>query len=100
MTRVCCKASIDVSADAAWKVISNFGSAGQYLSGAVNCAVESAGAGALRTLDLVDGSTVIERLESLDEAAHCLSYTLLTDMPFRNCLTTLGVRTRAYERNV
>jgi len=28
----------------------------------------------------------------LDEAAHRLSYALLTDTPFRNCLTTMTLR--------
>jgi len=27
----------------------------------------------------------------MDEAAHQLSYTLLTDTPFRNCLTTMAI---------
>ena len=48
--------------------------------------------GSLRTLTSTDGSTVVERLETLDAAAHRLSYILLTDTPFGDCLTTLAVR--------
>lgn len=58
----------------------------------VNCAIEGAGVGARRTLTSVDSSTIVERLESLDEAAHRLSYALLTGTPFRNCLTTMALR--------
>ena len=39
-----------------------------------------------------DGNTIVERLEALDEDAHRLSCALLTDTPFRNCLTTMSMR--------
>ena len=92
MTRASSKIIIDASADGIWQVISDFGAAGQYLAGVGNCTVEGAGVGALRTLTSADGGTILERLETLDEAAHWLSYALLTDTPFRNCLTTMAVR--------
>ena len=60
--------------------------------GVVNCTVEGEGIGARRTLTSADGSTVVERLETLDEASHQLSYVLLTDTPFRDCLTTVRVQ--------
>jgi hypothetical protein len=73
-------------------VISDFGAACQYLTMVVNCSVEGEGIGALRTLSSADSSTIVERLETLDGAAHRLSYTLLTDTPFRDCVTTMAVR--------
>ena len=85
MTRVSCQATILVPADAVWQVIADFGAAGQYLVGVVDCTVEGEGVGAQRTLT----STITERLETLDGAAHSLSYSLLTDTPFRDCLTTV-----------
>lgn len=39
-----------------------------------------------------DGRTIIERLEALDEETQWLSYALLTDTPFGNCVTTMTVR--------
>lgn len=92
MTQASSKIIIGVSADAIWQLISDFGSADQYLVGVVNCTVEGEGVGARRTLTSTDDSMVVERLESLDEAAHRLSYALLTDTPFHNCLTTMAVR--------
>ncbi len=89
MITVVSKTVIDAPAVAVWQVISDFGAACQYLAMVVNCTVEGAGAGALRTLTYADGSTVVERLEALDAAAHRLSYALLTDTAFRNCLTTV-----------
>jgi hypothetical protein len=92
MTHASCTTSIYIPADAIWRVISDFGAASQYLAGVVNCTVEGQGIGARRTLTSADGSTIVERLETLDGVARRLSYALLTDTPFRNCLTTMMVR--------
>ena len=92
MTQALTKIMIHAPADAIWQVIGDFRAACQYLPGVGNCTVEGAGVGALRTLTSADGSTIVERLEALDEYAHRLSYALLTDTPFRNCLTTIAVR--------
>ncbi len=48
--------------------------------------------GARHTLTSTDGSMIVVRLETLDGAAPRLSYMLLTDTPFRNCVTTMSVR--------
>jgi len=89
MTHASFKTTINMSADAIWQVLSDFGAACQYLVMVVDCKVEGQGLGALRTLTYADGSTIVERLEALDAIAHRLSYALLTDTPFRNCLTTM-----------
>ncbi len=91
MTHASSMITIHAPADAIWQVISDFGAACQYLVGVVNCSVEGEGIGALRSLTSADGSTIVERLESLDAAARRLSYALLTDTPFGNCLTTMAV---------
>ena len=91
MTQVSCKTPIHTSADTIWLVIGDFGAAGRYLNGIVACTVEGEGIGAQRTLTSADGSTIIERLEALDGVAHRLSYSLLTDTPFHNCLTTMTI---------
>ncbi len=92
MTQVLTKIMIHAPADTIWQVISDLSAACHYLVMVVNCTVEGEGVGARRTLTSADGSTVVERLEALDEAAHRLSYALLTDTPFSNCLTTMAVR--------
>jgi hypothetical protein len=84
--------TIHAPVDIVWQVISDLRAACQYLTGVVNCTVEGEGVGALRTLTSADGSTVVERLETLDEATHQLSYFLLSDTPFRNAVTTVAVR--------
>ena len=79
-------------ADAIWRVLSDFGAACKYLAMVDDCSVAGQGIGALRTLTSADGSTIVERLETLDGAARRLSYALLTDTPFGHCLTTMAVR--------
>jgi hypothetical protein len=69
----------------------DFGAASRDLFGVVGCTVEGAWAGALRTLTSGVGSTIVERLESLNDALLQLSYALLTGAPIRNCLTTMAV---------
>ena len=83
---------INAPADAIWQVLVDFGAADRYLAGVVDCTAEGEGIGALRTLTSVDGSTITERLDVLDATAQRLSYALLTDTPFGNCLTTVAVR--------
>ncbi len=72
-------------------MIGDFGAACQYLAMVVNCTAVGEGNGARRTTTYADGSTAVERLEARDEATHQFSYALLTDTPFRNCLTTMAV---------
>ena len=92
MTHASSTITIHASADAIWQVISDFGAACKYLVMVDDCSVAGQGIGALRTLTSTDGSTIVERLEALDAAARRLSYALLTDTPFGNCLTTMAVR--------
>ena len=91
MIHASCRTTINMPADAVWQVLSDFGAACQYLVMVKTCTVEGQGIGALRTLTYADGSTIVERLEALDDAAYRLSYALLTDTPFRDCLTTVTV---------
>ena len=91
MLQVSSKIVIDASADVIWQVLSDFGLAGKYLPGVVACTVAGEGIGALRTLTSADGSMVIERLAALDGIALRLSYALLTDTPFADCLTTMAL---------
>ena len=91
MTHASCKTTINLPALAIWRVLSDFGAACQYFVMVIDCTVEGQGIGALRTLTYADGSHIVERLEALDDVAYRLSYALLSDTPFRDCLTTVTV---------
>lgn len=84
--------TIHAPVDTIWQVISDFGAGSRYLAMVTRCTVQGAGIGALRTLTYLDGSVILERLETVDEALHHLSYLLLTDTPFGSCLTTMALR--------
>ena len=92
MTQVSSTIMIHASADAIWRLISDFGAAGQHLAMVVTCTVKGEGVGARRTLTYGDGSTIVERMQTLDEAARQLSYVLLTDTPFGDCRTSMVAR--------
>ena len=81
--------TIGASVGAIWQIISDFGAGSKYLALVIYCVVQGSGVGALRTLTYLDGSVIVERLETADEAAHHLSYTLLSDTPFGSCLLTM-----------
>lgn len=90
--------TIHASVDAIWRVIGDFGTGAEYISMVRHCSVQGAGIGAVRTLTYLDGSVILERLEMVDEAAHCLSFTLLSDTPFGSCLTTMALRALSLDR--
>ena len=89
--RASSKTIIDAPSYAVWQTISDFGAACKYSVMVTHCTPEGEGVGAVRTSTYADGSMIVERLEALDEDAQRLSYALLTDTPFRNCLTTVTV---------
>lgn len=99
MTQVSGRITIHAPADAIWQVVGDFGAACQDLALVINCTVEGTGIGARRTLTYADGSVIVERLETFDEAARRLSYVLLTDTPFRDCLTSVTVRELGVSRS-
>jgi len=84
--------TIHAPVDVVWQVISDFGAGSKYLAMVTRCTVQSQGVGGLRTLTFSDGSVIVERLEMIDEKGHRLSYTLLSDTPFGNCLTTMALQ--------
>lgn len=84
--------TIHAPIDTIWQVISDFGAGSRYLPMVTQCTVQGAGIGALRTLTYLDGSVILERLETVDEATHRLSYILLTDTPFGSCLNAMALR--------
>jgi carbon monoxide dehydrogenase subunit G len=92
VTHVSSTITIHAAADSVWQAISDFEAACRQLPGVVDCTLEGEGVGARRRLTNADGSTIVERLETLDEAARRLSYILETDTPFGNCLTSMTVR--------
>ncbi len=80
-------------ADSVWGLLADFGGVARYSPGIERCEVRGEGVGAVRTLTLPGGSTLEERLESLDPAARRLSYSIVSGpIPVKNYLATIEVR--------
>ena len=85
---------IDVSADAVWRLISNFGDTSWMPAGTQVTRVGS-GVGMERRIALGPDKWIHERLEALDAAARTLVYTIPVNVPFpvTNYRATMRVRT-------
>jgi hypothetical protein len=86
---------VTIQAEAAevWQRVKDFPGVVRWLPGIDSLTPTGAGVGALRTVILKDGNRVVERLESLDEAARTLSYTILeSTLPLAGYVASLTVR--------
>ena len=65
------------SADSVWELLGDFSALASWLPGVSACAVDRAGAGAIRHVSLMDGSMVKEELVALDNKARSCSYRIV-----------------------
>ena len=84
---------IDVSADALWRLISNFGDTSWMPAGTRVTQVGS-GVGMERRIALGPDKSIHERLEALDATSRTLAYTIPVNVPFpvTNYRATMRVR--------
>ena len=93
MASVAMKTTLAASADAVWEVVSDFNGLPKYVAAIAASTMEGTGLGAVRTLTLAGGGTVVERLESQDDAARTLSYSIVrSPLPLESYLATVAVR--------
>ena len=93
MSNASMTATINAPADAVWRNISDFNGAGKYIDLITNSTMEGSGVGAVRTLTLQDGGRIVERLESLDESARVLRYSIVdSPLPIDEYVSTIEVR--------
>ena len=78
--------TIEAPVEEVWAGIRDFGDL--RWGGIQKCQVEGHGLGAVRTIRVRAGLAVQERLEALDDAGHCFSYSVVepTILPVVNCL--------------
>jgi hypothetical protein len=72
---------IEASADAVWGLFRDFGGVDRYAVGLESCTLEGSGIGAVRTIRMGGGIQLQERLESLDDDARRLSYSIVGESP-------------------
>ena len=84
--------SVAAAASDVWQIMSDFGGLepNEMIAG---CTLEGDGVGAVRTISLVAGGEVIERLESQDDTALTFSYAIINDspLPVKNYLAKVEV---------
>jgi len=78
MAHVSMSTELNTSAEEVWKVISDFNGLTKFISAIVDSTTKGQGVGAVRTLTLENGTQIVERLESLDEQARKLSYSIVS----------------------
>ncbi len=93
MGQVSVKVSIPEAADKVWQTLRDFGRINTWAPGITGLSLKGEGVGAVRTLTYQDGSQVVERLESLNDASRNLSYTILkSTLPVEGYVASLTVR--------
>ena len=84
--------SIELSAspDEVWSLIGDFGGSWHPLTARVS--VTGTGIGQLRTIETLDGQTIVERLETIDDAKRFFRYTNIAGMPVSHYTGMLEVK--------
>ena len=89
------KDRIEAPAEAVWDLVRDFGGITRWNppSAIEGCTVEGEGIGAVRTLTLPGDAVLQEKLESFDEGARTLSYSIVdpSPLPLSGYLSTLRV---------
>ena len=93
MEQVSVSGTIQEPANDVWSVVSNFGALDQFVEAIKECTSDGNGVEAVRTLTLQDGTEVNEKLETLDEQNHTLTYSIVSSpLPIENYTGTMKIR--------
>ncbi len=93
MTKVSMSTQVNASADKVWKLFRDFNGLPAFIAAIKKSTMEGEGIGALRTLNLEGGGPpIVERLETFDDQAKTLSYSIVTSpLPLSNYVATVEV---------
>ena len=90
---VVCTGTVAAPLKVVWDRVSDFGGVARWSVDPVNCTVDGAGVGGVRTVRRGD-RTVRERLERWDATDHSFSYSFVDDLPLpvKHLVATIAVR--------
>ncbi|MGQ0793060.1 MAG: SRPBCC family protein [Deltaproteobacteria bacterium] len=92
MTQAYTKGAVNASAASVWKVIREFIGLENFIPPIVSSTLKGSGVGAQRTLTTKDGGQIIERLESLDDSARELKYSIVSSrLPVEGYLAVITI---------
>ena len=90
MAQVNMKTELDVAADEIWKLIGGFNALPDWHPAVENSELQEEGN--QRTLSLVGGGSIVEKLEKLDDNERVYSYTIIdSQLPVANYKSTIKV---------
>ncbi|MGC8490999.1 MAG: SRPBCC family protein [Syntrophobacteraceae bacterium] len=91
MSKVSMHTQLNASADKVWQLLKDFNGLPAFIAAIKKSTMEGEGIGALRTLTLEGGGPpIVERLETFDDQAKTLSYSIVTSpLPLSNYLATV-----------
>ena len=90
MAQVNMKTELDVAADEIWKLIGGFNALPDWHPAVENSELQEEGN--QRTLSLVGGGSIVEKLEKLDDNERVYSYTIIdSPLPVANYKSTIKV---------
>lgn len=72
---------VEAPAEDVWALFRDFGGVDRYARGVERCELEGSGIGAVRTVVMAGGLQLRERLESLDDVARRLQYSIVGESP-------------------
>jgi hypothetical protein len=81
-----------VAPEEVWSLIGRFGAT--WHPGASRVSVTGTGIGQLRTIEMLDGQTLVERLEALDDSRRVLRYSAIAGMPVSHFTGALEVQAK------
>jgi hypothetical protein len=96
MAKVSMSVNLPASADKVWDLIGGFNTLPDWHPAVEKSEVEGEGKGSVRTLHLVGGGTITERLVQLDEEGRVYSYSILSSpLPVANYTGTIRLKESA-----
>ena len=92
MTTVSVSTKVPASAKQVWDMIGGFNALPNWHPAIERSEIEGEGKGSLRTLHLLGGGTITERLEQLDDTGQLYSYSILSSpLPVANYTGTIRI---------
>ena len=91
MCDVSVSTELEAPVDTVWETIRDFKAIPRYATGITQCKMEGDGIGSIRKLTVASGE-ILERLESLDDQAKEITYSLIkSPLPIESCQSTMSL---------
>ncbi len=96
MTKVSMSADLGVPAEQVWEMIRGFNALPDWHPGIEKSEIEGEGRGSVRTLHLLGGGTITERLEAIDDTGKAYTYSIVSSpLPVANYTATIRLVDKA-----